>query len=160
TKTTATLEETKGQLAATTTKFEAEQKKAVGLQDTLGKVSSQLKAAQDDLAAWTNSGVKVDEIKGLIANVKSLQIQNEGLVEENKLFRADIKKKEAQLAQLIGPNQDPPVPRDVRGKVLVVDPKWNFLVLDVGTKIGVPANGVLLVSRNGELIAKVRVMNV
>src|SRR5262245_37120860 len=70
TKTTATLEETKVQLAATTTKFEAEQKKAVGLQDSLGKVSSQLKAAQDELAAWTNSGVKVDEIKGLIANVK------------------------------------------------------------------------------------------
>jgi hypothetical protein len=61
---------------------------------------------------------------------------------------------------LLGKAEDPPVPREVRGKVLVVDPKWDFLVLDVGAKQEVPEKGVLLVSRNGELVAKVRVMNV
>src|SRR5206468_6206062 len=144
-----------GQLTAATAKFEAEQKRVVGLQETIGKLSGQLKAAQDDLYAWTNSGVRVDEVKGLVASVKALQRESEALIEENKLFRADIKKKDIELANLRGNPQDPFVPRDVRGKVLVVDPKWNFLVLDVGTKIGVPPRGVLLVSRNGELIAKV-----
>ena len=50
--------------------------------------------------------------------------------------------------------------RTVKGKVLVVDPKWDFVVLDVGARNEVPEKGVLLVSRNGELVAKVRVMNV
>ena len=159
TKTESTLEETKGQLAATTAKFETEQKRAVGLQEKIDKVSAQLKASQDDLAAWTNSGVKVDEIKGLVANVKELHLRVEALTEENKVFRADIKKKDIELTNLRGNPEDPFVPRDVRGKVLVVDPKWNFLVIDVGTKVGVVQRGVLLVSRNGELVAKVRVMN-
>ena len=88
TKTEATLEETKGQLTAATAKFEAEQKRVVGLQETIGKLNGALKAAQDDLYAWTNSGVRVDEIKGLVANVKTLQTQTEALTEENKLFRS------------------------------------------------------------------------
>ncbi len=52
------------------------------------------------------------------------------------------------------------IPNSARGRVLVVDPKWDFLVLDVGSKLGLKDRGVLLVSRNGTLIAKVRVMNV
>ncbi|HXJ71439.1 MAG TPA: hypothetical protein VNM37_01255, partial [Candidatus Dormibacteraeota bacterium] len=49
--------ETKGQLAATTTKSEAEEKRANGLQEDKNRLS--LKAAQDDLFAWTNSGAVV-----------------------------------------------------------------------------------------------------
>ncbi|MEY2407983.1 MAG: hypothetical protein QOF48_653 [Verrucomicrobiota bacterium] len=42
----------------------------------------------------------------------------------------------------------------------MVDPKWDFMVLDVGSKLGLKERGVLLVSRNGTLVAKVRVTNV
>ena len=48
----------------------------------------------------------------------------------------------------------------MKGKVLVVDPKWNFVVLDVGEKQGAVQNGVLMISRNSKLVAKVRIMNV
>ena len=44
--------------------------------------------------------------------------------------------------------------------MLVVDPKWDFLILDFGSNLRLPDRGVLLVSRNGTLVAKVRVMNV
>lgn len=154
------LDETKGQLASTTTKFEAEQKKSAGLQQNIEKLRADLKSASDDLAAWTNLGLRVEQVKSVIDELKGSQIANEALKEENKLFRADIKKKQAELDAIRGKEEDPFVPRDVRGKVLVVDPKWDFLVLDVGTKVGVPQRGVLLVSRNGELVAKVRVMTV
>ena len=154
------LEETKGQLASTTSKFEAEQKKSAGLQQNIEKLRADLKSASDDLAAWTNLGLRVEQVKSVIDELKAAQMANEGLKEENKVFRADIKKKDAELAAFRGKDEDPFVPRDVRGKVLVVDPKWDFLVLDVGAKVGIPQKGVLLVSRNGELIAKVRVMSV
>jgi predicted nuclease with TOPRIM domain len=160
TKTEASLEETKGQLVATTAKFETEQKRANGLQETVNKLNVDLKAVRDDLAAWTNSGARgPEEVKGLVSSVKTLLVQNDGLKEENKLLANKVKKQEDQIAALTSKETDPPVPREVRGKVLVVDPKWDFLVLDVGTKVGVPDRGVLLVSRNGELIAKVRVTN-
>jgi len=160
-KTETTLEETKGQLAATTTKFETEQKRANDLQGNVTRLTADLRSARDDLAAWTNSGVRVDEIRGLVASVKNLTGDKEALQEEVKLFKNKADKFEKQVLALIGEKQqDPPVPSAVRGKVLVVDPKWDFLVLDVGAKQEVPEKGVLLVSRNGELVAKVRVMNV
>src|SRR5438093_6932176 len=124
------------------------------------KVRSELKTAMDDLAAWTNLGLQVDQVKGVINEAKTLRVANEGLQEEGKLLATEVKKVKNELIIWRGGESDPPVPREVRGKVLVVDPKWNFLVLDVGSKIGVPPRGVLLVSRNGELVAKVRVMSV
>lgn len=160
-KTETELGETKTQLAATTSKFESEQKRANGLQDNVNKLNVDLKAAKDELFAYVSTGVKPEEIKGLLANVKSLQIANEGMKEEAKLLVNRIKKLETQIASLTSDKEvDPPVPAEVRGKVLVVDPKWDFLVLDVGSKIGLVDRGVLLVSRQGELVAKIRVTNV
>ena len=37
----------------------------------------------------------------------------------------------------------------------MVDPKWDFVVLDIGDDQGVSADGELLVSREGKLVAKV-----
>jgi len=160
-KTETTLEETKGQLAATTTKFETEQKRANGLQESLNKSNLELKAAKDELFAYVSTGVKPEEIKGLIASVKSLQVANDSLKEEAKLLVNRIKKLETQIIALTSDKIiDPPVPQEVRGKVLVVDPKWDFLVLDVGSKNNLPDRGVLLVSRQGELVAKIRVTSV
>jgi hypothetical protein len=160
-KTETNLEETKGQLAATTTKFETEQKRANGLQENLNKLNVDLKAAKDELFAYTATTVKPEEIKGLIANVKSLQIANEGMRAEGQLLAAKVKKLQDQIIILTSDKEvDPPIPPEVRGKVLVVDPKWDFLVLDVGAKLGLVDRGVLLVSRQGELVAKIRVTNV
>jgi len=160
-KTESNLEETKGQLTATTAKFESEQKRANGLQENVNKLNVDLKAAKDELFAYSSTGVKPEEIKGLIADVKSLQIANEGLKEEGKLLAAKVKKLENQIFVLTSDKEvDPPIPAEVRGKVLVVDPKWDFLVLDVGSKLGLPDRGVLLVSRQGELVAKIRVASV
>lgn len=160
-KTETNLEETRGQLVATTSKFEAEQKRANGLQQTLDKTKADLKAASDELAAWAGLGLKVDQVKGVIDDNKNLRMANDGLKEEGKLLVTKVQKLQRQIDDLIGEkNIDPPVPATVRGKVLVVDPKWDFLVLDVGAKNELPERGVLLVSRNGELVAKIRVTNV
>ena len=160
-KTETSLEETKTQLTATTAKFEGEQKRANGLQENLTKSNSELKTAKDELFAYTGTGVKPEEIKGLVSTVKSLTVQNQGLVAEVGLFSEKAKNLKTQLDVVLGrENQDPPVPREIRGKVLVVDPKWDFLVLDVGARNNIPQNGVMLISRNGELVAKVRIMDV
>jgi hypothetical protein len=44
---------------------------------------------------------------------------------------------------------------NLRGKILVVDPKWDFVVLNIGLDQGVKEEGELLVSRDGRLVAKV-----
>jgi len=52
------------------------------------------------------------------------------------------------------------IPSDLRGHVSLVDPKWDFIVLDVGDLQGVIEDGEMLVSRHGQLLAKVVVRTV
>jgi len=154
------LETTKSQLTDVTGKFESEQKRANGLQVNLDTTKSNLKIAQDELAAYANTGFKPNEIKGLVDQTKSQKVVLDGLTEELKVFTDLYRKATNQIAQLTGVTQDPPIPAGVRGHVLVVDPKWNFLVLDIGSKQELPEKGVLLVAREGVLVAKIRVMSV
>jgi hypothetical protein len=65
-----------------------------------------------------------------------------------------------ELAQLTTPDADVKLPADLRGKIVVVDPKWNFVVVDVGEEQGVIKNGELLVSRDGKLVSKVVIRDV
>ncbi len=160
-KTEKDLEDNKAQLAATSSKLDNEQKRASGLQENLTKSNAELKAAKDELFAYTATSVKPEEIKGLVANVKSLTTENEALKAEVAVAIKKVNVLDLKVKELVGIQQeDPFIPKEVRGKVLVVDPKWDFLVLDVGSRHQVVKNGVLLVSRNGELVAKVRVADV
>jgi hypothetical protein len=65
-----------------------------------------------------------------------------------------------ELAKYTGPDPTIKLPADLKGKVVVVDPKWDFVVLDIGDEQGVLENGELLVSRDGKLVAKVIVRTV
>src|SRR5579864_9373719 len=53
-----------------------------------------------------------------------------------------------------------PLPRDLVGKVLQVDPKWEFVVLNVGWNKGALPRAEMLVNRGGRLVAKVKIKSV
>jgi len=158
--TESNLADTKSQLAATTARADSEQKRANGLQTDLTKTKADLKTAKDELFRWTSVAQGPEQVRDLVSNVKTLTTANEALKEENTLFKNNIKRLEVRIAELTGGSDDVILPRDVKGKVVVVDPKWDFVVLDIGTKNNVAQNGLLLVSRNGTLVAKLRVANV
>jgi len=48
----------------------------------------------------------------------------------------------------------------VEGRVLAVNPAWNFVVLNLGDKQGVVNNAELLVKRGRQLVGKVRITSV
>jgi hypothetical protein len=155
--TTKELEETQTQLASTKSQFEAEQKRANGLQANLTKTQGDLKSANQDLEAWRLLGIPVEGVRAVIASEKKMRIANEALEEEKKVLSAELTKATNTIWELTGPTVDPIMPAGLAGKVLVVDPKWNFVVLNIGEKQGAVRRGVLLVSRNSKLIGKVRI---
>ncbi|MCX6923024.1 MAG: hypothetical protein NT154_07425, partial [Verrucomicrobia bacterium] len=79
---------------------------------------------------------------------------------ENKILAQKIKKLENELAIYVTPEKFVLLPASLKGKVLVTDPKWNFVVINVGEDQGVLERGELLVNRNGKLVAKVIVRSV
>jgi hypothetical protein len=127
------------------------------LQTNLTKTQSDLKAAYQDLESWRLLGIPVEAVRAVIASEKKLRVATEALEEEKKVLVAELIKATNTINELTGPTVDPVMPTGLAGKVLVVDPKWNFVVLDIGEKQGAVRRGVLLVSRNSKLIGKVRI---
>jgi len=156
------LDETKTQLTAVTTKATEQEKRANNLDQELGKTKQTLSGVQADLAAWTALGIPVNEVRALIADFKKLRNTNEAIEEEKKILALNLKKAEDKIKALTGgeDDPDPPLPAGLNGRVLVVDPKFDFVVLNIGAKNGVEPRGVLMVSRNSKLVAKVRVATV
>jgi len=155
------LEDTKTQLAAANTKAADQEKRANALDQELVKTKQTLGTAQAELAAWAALGIPVDQVKNVIAEAKNLRVATEALEEEKKILMATIKKQQAKIDQYESPEDAVPIlPANLRGTVLVVDPKYDFVVLDIGANKGVEPKGVLIVSHDGSLVAKVKVASV
>jgi len=158
--TQSNLEETKIQLTAVTARADSEQKRANGLQTDLTKAKGDLKTAGDELFRWKAVAQGPEQVQELVSNLKTATTANEALKEESSVFRKQATEFKRRLDEMLGGAEDPVLPKDLKGRVVVVDPKWDFVVLDVGSKNQLLQNGVLLVSRNGTLVAKVRVSSV
>ena len=166
-KTVAELKQTKSSLEAATaakdkaeTDLAAQVKRADQLNEELTKTKQDRDAAQADLAAYKATGRTPQQILGLNQEIKGVQDNLATAIAENKLFMQKIKKLETELAVYRDPAFFVPLPAGLKGKVLVADPKWNFVVLSVGEDQGVLERGELLVNRNGKLVAKVVVRSV
>lgn len=167
-KTAADLKNTKETLATTEAdrdKFQAEAvaqtKKAAELTTKLATTTGERDDAQAQLAAYKATGYEPAQILAFDDQFKKLRETIEVTTVENKTLSRTLKRVENQLAEIIQPGWRPPLlPAGLRGKVLVSDPKWDFVILDVGEDQGVIEKGEVLVSRNGKLVAKLSVRTV
>ena len=161
-KTTADLKTTKANLETAT----AEREKAVSdlanmtkranrLTDELAKVTKDRNDAQADLEAYKLTGLKPDQILALNKQFKDLQAALDASQDEKKLLGQKITRLQTELDRYVNPEKPVFLPASLTGKVLVTDPKWNFVVLNIGLDQGVKEYGELLVNRNGKLVAKV-----
>jgi len=167
-KTTAELKTTKQTLATTLEEKQkalddlaAQTKRAEKLTDDLKKTTSERDDAQANLAAYVATGLQPPEIIAMNKQYHALQTT----LEEAKLVNKAQSQKIARLTNELAYYKSTgeyivPLPPGLKGKVVVTDPKWNFVVLNVGADEGVLERGELLVNRDGRLVAKVRVSSV
>ncbi len=139
----------------------AQTKIAADLSDKLAKVTQDRDAAQADLAAYKATGKSPDEILKLVALIKQDSDTIAAINDEKAVLTRSVARLTSELNRFIGNGENIiKLPADLKGKVVVVDPKWDFVVLDIGDEQGVLENGELLVSRDGKLVAKVIVRTV
>jgi len=135
-------------------------KKATELAGKLAKTTSERDAAQADLAAYVATGYKPEQISGLGKQINNLQTSLDALQEEKKVLQFAFEKTKTELEYITGKIPYVTLPADLKGKILVADPKWEFVVLNVGQEQGAKPRGELLVSRDGRLVAKVIISDV
>ena len=168
TKTQGILKQTQQDLAdAQTARKKAEDvaaaqtKRADDLSDKLTKATQDRDAAQAELAAYKATGKSPEEIGKLVLLIKQDQDTINAINDEKKVLTRTINRIQSQLNELLGnENYVVKLRADLKGQVVVVDPKWDFIVLNIGDDQGVLQDGELLVSRDGKLVAKVVVRTV
>jgi len=166
-KTTADLNQTKQALETTTSErdlarkeVEAQTKKATELAEKLAKTTTERNEAKQELAAFQVTGRTPAEILKFDKLIKDTQLALEVANSEKEILRRNLEKKTIALRKYEDPEFHVPLPANLKGKILVVDPKWDFVVLDFGENKQANLDGELLVNRNGKLVAKVRIQSI
>lgn len=175
-KTKAELKKTQGELAQTQqeladTKSErdkalaradAQTKRADDLDTKLTKANSDLQDAQNDLAAYKSSGLTADEVVKLNKNYLDAKKEIAAIAGERDVFHRKYLATWARLQKYEGPEEEGVVklPSTLKGSIVLVDPKWDFVVLNVGEDQGAVQEGEMLVSRDGKLVAKIVIRTV
>lgn len=152
----STTEELNG-VKAKATELEARSTKLAG---DLAKTTADRNDARNELAQWQATGVKPGDINVLKAGKKAAEDERDNLAAEKVVFLRKVQTLQANLDQYVNPDKEVALPTGLSGRVVSVDPKWNFVLLDIGANAGVLERGQLKVHRNGKLVSKVRVVSV
>ena len=149
------LAETKSDRDKAVERADAQSKRADELTDKLAKATQERDDVQNQLAQYKATGLTPEQVLTLGQTLKEAQTQIAAITAEKAFFKRKWEVTKAQLAKVMGPDTDVKLRADLKGKNIVVDPKWDFVVLDIGEDQGAVKDGELLVSRDGKLVAKV-----
>lgn len=165
--TEAKLKKSEQDLANTTKNLEeaqteekAQRARADRHQAELTKMTEERNDAQRELARWNAYNIRVDEVSNLVVTVRNTKAEIEAVKAENKVLSRNNAQIQARLDQLIEPDKKVVMRDGLKGKVIAVDPKWDFVVLDIGSEQGAVERGEMLVDRKGKLVAKVKLSSV
>jgi hypothetical protein len=131
-----------------------------GLNDKITKTTQERDDAQNQLGAYKNTGLTPPQIVALDKQLKDTQIALDVANQEKVVLTHAVAKLQNQLNEILVRDYVVPLPANLKGTVMAVDPKWEFVVLNIGEDQGVLRDGELLVSRDGKLVAKVIVTSV
>jgi DNA repair exonuclease SbcCD ATPase subunit len=172
--TKTTLKKTQGELAQTQqdladtkadrdkelARAEAQTKRADELTDKLAKANSDLSDAQNQLASYKATDLTPDQVIKLNKNLKDALSQIDAINGEKRVIERQLAATQARLSKYEGPDNFVKLKADLKGKIVVVDPRWDFVVLNIGYEQDAVQDGELLVSREGRLVAKVVIRSV
>jgi Na+/H+ antiporter NhaB len=116
--------------------------------------------AQQKLEAWRILGLQPDEIKAIVADLAKTRQAKEALIGENKLLVAKVNEWEKRWNDFFLNDAPVLLPAGLRGKILAVDPKYDFVVLNIGEDQGAKERGVMMVDRGDKLLGKIRIKTV
>ncbi|HEY3861412.1 MAG TPA: hypothetical protein VGO59_05935 [Verrucomicrobiae bacterium] len=159
-KTQKTLEQTQGELAAANSERDALAKDKTDLTAKLEKASTERDDALDKLEVWRQIGLTPQQVRETISNLNKEITANKALTGENKLIATDRDLWQNKYNAMFPSDAPVVLPTGLRGKIVAVDPKFNFVVLNIGEEQGAKTRGEMMVDRNGKLLGKIRIQSV
>ena len=122
----------------------------------LTKAQADLKEATDKIAATASATPAPVEDTGLKARVEELTTLNTNLTKQLEAAKTENTK----LSSLEEARANKTAQKGLQGRVLAVNPAWNFVVLNLGDRNGLSNNTELLVKRGQQFLGKIRITSV
>jgi DNA-binding transcriptional MerR regulator len=159
--TTKALNEATNFLAGVTAQLTEQRKRADKASTDLTTVTEERNEARQQLNIWTALGLPVEKVREAIDTNRKLETERTALQTENKTLLRRSNELQARLDRYERPeDREVPLPPGTKGKIVAVDPKYDFVVLDIGSNQGLIPDAKMLVNRDGKLIAKVKITRV
>jgi Skp family chaperone for outer membrane proteins len=157
-KTKAELDTTKKELATTKSQLDD----ANGKVADLDKTRADRDTAQQELEQWhlIPGGLKPPQIAAMIEELAKAKQARDTYLAENKLLNDKVVELDERWNKFFGNDAPVILPTGLKGKVVAVDPKFDFVVLNIGKDQGVLERGEMMVNREGRLLGKVRIASV
>ncbi|HTI72879.1 MAG TPA: hypothetical protein VMF06_23095 [Candidatus Limnocylindria bacterium] len=153
------LAQTKTDLETAQNDSTMQRTRADKLATELSKTTKDKNEAQERLAQWNVLNVTPDQVMKLKVDIKNVGDARDALDLTAKAQAKKIGILESRLSKYEGDDVAIEMP-GLKGSVLAVDPKWEFVVLDVGSNQGAKERGMLLVRRGDKLVGKVKLIKV
>lgn len=149
------LEQTKATLAQTRSDLQQARSQIANLQEEMAIKERELASARGRIDSLENEKVALQvEIDDLNTRLVESEESMRDLQDELAALEAVIARMEGELG-----NQQR-IPKGLTGRVILVNPYWNFVILDIGSEEGLSEQSEMLIHRGEELVGKVRVTNV
>ncbi|HTH49052.1 MAG TPA: hypothetical protein VMB21_16165 [Candidatus Limnocylindria bacterium] len=154
------LSETKTALETASTEASLQKTRADKLATDLSKTAKERNEANQELARWQVLGIQPEQVTKLQADFRDASDARAALNEEKRIFIRDIASLQTRLSRYEGGDEKPVEMPGLKGSVIAVDPKWDFVLLDVGADQGAKEHGVVMVRHGDKLIGKARIVSV
>ena len=159
--TTRVLGETTNALAQAQAKAVEQQTRADRASLELNTVTAERNTAQNELAQWRLFEMSPDQIRNNLARLRQVEREKDVYITENKALLRELTRATNELERYIGGfEKEVPLPPGTKGNVVAVDPKYDFIVIDIGEQQGVLPRAKMLINRDGKLIGKVQITSV
>lgn len=159
-KATKELTETKSSFETASSEATMQKTRADKLNTDLDKTTKARNEAQQELARWAALNVKPEQIVQLKNDLRDASDARAALADEKKIFIRNIDNLQVRLDRYEGDKERPVEMPNLKGNVVAVDAKWDFVLLDVGQNQGAKAGGIVMVRRGDKLVGKARIVSV
>lgn len=154
------LDDTKSALELMTANETAQRQRANQLDSELTVAVREKNEAQQRLNQYVTTGKTPPEILALDETIRKLVNLRDSLTQTNTFLTRENNRMTAELSRFLGKDTKVTLPEGLNGHVLAVDPKYDFVVLDIGRNHGAKEYGEMMVNRGGKLVAKIQLQTV
>jgi hypothetical protein len=158
---TTALGEATNRLADAQAKAQEQQTRADRAAAELTTVTGERNVAQQELSQWRLFEMTPEQIRNNLSRLRQVERERDTLVADNQALNRRRTDLQRRLDRYEGSRDvEIELPVAAKGNVVAVDPKYDFVILSIGSDQGLVPNARLLVNRDGKLIGQVKVTSV